>query len=176
MERNGTLRNAYLGLGSNLGERLIYLRLACRYLESLGHTRILRYSSVYKSSPIGYLDQPEFYNALIKIKTKLSPTGLLRCVKWIERSIGRKKSARRWGPRRIDIDIVYYGKLRRKSRVLMLPHRELYKRDFWLKPLEEISGRKKEYFSGRSWRELLKASGRKRDDLRKIYSGRYLND
>jgi len=167
-------KNVYLGLGSNIGERLVYLRLACRYLESLKAARVLKYSSVYRSPPVEYSNQPEFYNCVIKIQTRFSPVELLKCVKWIERSIGRSLDTRRWGPRIIDIDIVLYGKSTLANHELTVPHKELYKRSFWLKPLSEIYGKRREYFSGETWQELLKTSGEKMKYCKKVYPGGYL--
>ncbi|MFH1283691.1 MAG: 2-amino-4-hydroxy-6-hydroxymethyldihydropteridine diphosphokinase [bacterium] len=128
----------YLGLGSNLGERLIYLRLACKYLRSFKHTDILKYSNVYETKPVGFINQPDFLNAVIKINTLLKPLKLLEFIKRVERSIGRIETDQRWGPRIIDIDIINYEGVEFSSSRLKVPHKDLYSRVFWLKPLLEL--------------------------------------
>jgi 2-amino-4-hydroxy-6-hydroxymethyldihydropteridine diphosphokinase len=127
----------YLGLGSNLGDRKENLRQACEFLES-DYTTFVQGSSIHETEPFGVEDQPKFLNMVCEIETELSPRDLLLFVKNIEKKLGRKKREK-WGPREIDIDILYYGDLVVDEPDLKIPHPGIKERDFVLKPLEEIA-------------------------------------
>lgn len=129
--------DVFLGLGSNLGQRLNHLRAATEKICELPATKVVNFSSVYESAPIGYSQQPDFLNMVVQITTQLSPTHLLNKLKGIEKKLGRVKSFR-WGPRVIDIDILFWGKMELKTDSLSIPHPEASKRKFVLVPLDEI--------------------------------------
>jgi 2-amino-4-hydroxy-6-hydroxymethyldihydropteridine diphosphokinase len=130
--------NGYLGLGSNIGARRAHLEEAIRALGA-GPIEVLRSSSVYETEPIGLvLDQPEFLNACIRIKTELDPIGLLDACKRAERTVGRAEGGVRHGPRVIDVDVLLLGSLTFASERMTLPHREVTSRRFVMVPLLEL--------------------------------------
>ncbi|MDI6857937.1 MAG: 2-amino-4-hydroxy-6-hydroxymethyldihydropteridine diphosphokinase [Dehalococcoidia bacterium] len=126
----------HLGLGSNLGNRAANLRMALAFVEPL--VRIEAVSSLYRAAPVGPIAQPDFYNAVCRGRTGLAPGALLRYLKSVEFEIGRR-SALRWGPRVIDIDILLYGDRAVESSEVVVPHPGLAERAFVLVPLAEIS-------------------------------------
>jgi 2-amino-4-hydroxy-6-hydroxymethyldihydropteridine diphosphokinase len=128
----------FLGLGSNVGERERYLERALEALRMLPGSALIRQSSVYETEPVGVLNQPQFLNMAAELETNLAPDALLDALKDIERDLGRTTSVR-WGPREIDIDIVYYGDTVTDAERLTIPHRELSARRFVLAPLSEIA-------------------------------------
>lgn len=127
----------YLALGSNTGSRPRNIERALRSIRDLPKTRLLKHSRIYETSPVGFLRQTAFLNLCAVAETALSPVGLLVELKRIEAKLGRRP-ARRWGPRPIDIDILLYGKIRMKTRLLEIPHPRLFERRFVLAPLAEI--------------------------------------
>jgi len=128
---------AYLGLGSNLGDRM---RSLCEALERLGEQgiEITAASSVYESKPVLVTDQPDFLNMAARVVTSLPPRGLLDVCLGLERDMGRVR-ARRWGPRSIDIDILLYGNEAISEPGLIVPHPRLHERSFALVPILEIN-------------------------------------
>lgn len=130
---------AYIGLGSNIGDRKKNILKAIEELKKSGQ-KILKISSIYETKPWGFEKQRKFLNAVVKIKTFLSAVDLLQLCKSIERKIGRKKTFR-WGPRKVDLDILFYGKKRINTRKLKIPHPEIKNREFVLRPLKEIAPR-----------------------------------
>jgi 2-amino-4-hydroxy-6-hydroxymethyldihydropteridine diphosphokinase len=128
----------YLGLGSNRGDRLAFLKSALAAIAKLDRTFVDAVSSVYETEPVGKKDQGEFFNAVAEIESTLSPQDLLREVKKIEQDLGRKDRIR-WGPREIDIDILYYDDLVLNDESLQIPHGEVLNRRFALIPLNEIA-------------------------------------
>jgi len=126
----------YLGLGSNLGDREANIAEALRRLGEKVHIETM--SSLYETEPVGVREQPWFLNAVCEGDTGLSPFELLSFVKGIERSMGRKPSVR-WGPRLIDIDILFYDELVHHDEELTIPHPRIQERRFVLVPLAEIA-------------------------------------
>ncbi len=124
-----------LALGSNLGDKQENLEKACRLLED--KINIIRRSAFYTTKPYGVTDQPEFLNGALYGKTGLSPMELLKFVKETEKACGRVETFR-WGPRVIDIDIVFYDNIIYNSVALTIPHRDLHNREFVKKPALEI--------------------------------------
>src|SRR5574341_198483 len=102
------MRNIFLGLGSNIGDRLEHLQAALKEIEHLPGTSLLRTSSIYTTEPVGNKKQAEFLNLVAEIESNLSPKSLLTELKSIEHNLGRSHTER-WGPREIDIDILYYN-------------------------------------------------------------------
>lgn len=129
---------AYLGLGSNLGDRKKNLEIAHEKLSQHPNIRITASSSFYETEPVGYLDQDWFINQAIEIETSLSPIKLLETTQGIEEGLGRERSIK-WGPRTVDIDILAYEDRIMNTPVLKLPHPSLHERRFVLVPLEEIA-------------------------------------
>ncbi len=125
---------AFIGIGSNLGKRVKNCNNAVEQISKISN--IVKLSSLYESEPVGVENQPKFINAVIKINTMLSPFNLLDSLKLIEKKIGRKKTVR-WGPRVIDLDILFYDDLILNDE-LVIPHPRLHERIFVLKPLVEI--------------------------------------
>lgn len=128
----------YLGIGSNLGNRRQNIKSAIESIAALPQTKILQTSAIMESlAQGGPKDQPKFFNACLKIKTSLSVFALLKRIKLIEKELGRRKSLR-WGPRVIDIDILFYGGKFINTRRLKIPHPRIFEREFVLKPLLEV--------------------------------------
>jgi 2-amino-4-hydroxy-6-hydroxymethyldihydropteridine diphosphokinase len=126
------------GLGSNIGDPPANIRAALHHLRASPEIEITKVSSIYRTAPWGYKDQAPFANACALARTPLDPESLLKRVKAIEEEMGRTATVR-WGPRLIDIDILFYGGETRMSRDLILPHKELFHRAFVLVPLAEIA-------------------------------------
>ena len=128
----------FLGLGSNIGDRREHLQAAVEALPRHGVT-VLETSSVYETEPVGeVLDQREFFNACIRIETRLGPEELLDACKAVERELGRRPTVRH-GPRPIDVDVLLLGDLEHRSERLKLPHEEVTSRRFVLVPLLELA-------------------------------------
>ena len=128
----------YLGLGSNVGDRLANLRAARAALGSHGVT-VTASSSVYETEPQGeVLDQPDFLNAALRVDTELGPEELLDAGKAVERELGREAGGPRHGPRPIDVDLLLLGDREHASERLTLPHRDVLARRFVLAPLVEL--------------------------------------
>lgn len=134
MNRRGTV--AYLGLGTNLGNRRRNLSAARRRLRQKG-VRILRQSSVIETQPWGDADQPKFLNQVLEVEWDETARRLLSAAKAVEREGGRKPT-RRWGPRVIDVDILLFGDDRVASRDLVIPHPQIHERQFVLDHLKEL--------------------------------------
>jgi len=128
---------AYLGIGSNLGDKIEQCRKAISEILAIQGHRLLAQSSFYKTQPMGNPDQDWFINGVIQIETDLDPLELLRKLKEIESKMGRKETFR-WGPRVIDLDLLLYDDLVMKTDELEIPHPQLTQRQFVLIPLVEI--------------------------------------
>lgn len=128
---------AYLGLGSNMGDRPRMLASAVEWLAGCD-LRVVRRSRVYETPPWGKTDQLSFLNQVIEVETALGPEALLARVRRVEESLGRVR-AERWGPRTIDVDILLYGDLVVSRPELTIPHAEMRRRAFVLVPLAEIA-------------------------------------
>ena len=128
---------AFVGLGSNLGDREAQIRVALDELARLPGTRVARASSLYDSEPVGEVEQPNFLNAVAQLDTELTARQLLWNLLLVERRLGRVRSAR-WGPRTIDLDLLLYGDLVVEEPDFQVPHPELTRRSFVLVPLVEI--------------------------------------
>lgn len=139
---------AYIGLGSNLGDRRAMIAGA---LERLQPRRV---SAVVETEPVGNTDQPRFLNAVAELETELPPAELLSRLLDVERGLGRVR-VERWGPRSIDLDLLLYGDERVSSTSLSVPHPELHRRRFVLEGLAELCPDRSVPGLGRTVRELL---------------------
>lgn len=126
----------YLSLGSNIGDRKKNLEKAVAELNK-NNIKEIKISSLYETEPVGP-KQRNFYNIAGKFKTNLNPRELLKVLKQTEQKLGRTKTYH-WGPRVIDIDILFYGKQVIKSKNLIIPHKEIINRAFVLVPMKEIA-------------------------------------
>ena len=146
-------RNVFLSLGSNLGDSQGLIRKALKQFRAAG-IEIVRVSSLYKTEPVDFIDQPWFINCAVKVKTALSPRRLLLALKSIEKSLGRKRVKFK-GPRLIDIDILLYENEVVNSPGLTVPHPRMTERRFVLVPLKEIAPRAVHPVTGWTVSELL---------------------
>jgi 2-amino-4-hydroxy-6-hydroxymethyldihydropteridine diphosphokinase len=124
---------AYVGLGSNLGDREAQIRHAA---ELIGARRL---SSIVETEPWGYEAQPKFLNAVAEVETTLEPRALLDQLLDVERQLGRERIGPRWGPRTVDLDLLVYGDRVLDEPGLTVPHPELAQRLFVLEPLAELA-------------------------------------
>src|SRR6266446_6760386 len=137
---------AFIGIGTNLGDRLANFREAIDRIGKLPDTRVLRQSSIYETEPVGQELKGNFINGAIEVETEIGPDALMRKLLAIERSMGRKpvrgrKSAPRskYRPRIIDLDLLLFNKEVMDTRNLKLPHPNLHERRFVLAPLSELA-------------------------------------
>ncbi|HBG45419.1 MAG TPA: 2-amino-4-hydroxy-6-hydroxymethyldihydropteridine diphosphokinase [Deltaproteobacteria bacterium] len=128
----------FIAIGTNLGDRAANVREALRIAEADGGLKVVKASSLYESEPWGVADQPMFVNAVVEARTNLSPKELLLFLKGIESRMGRRPSER-WGPRLIDLDIVFYGERLLEGEGLVVPHPDAHERAFVMTPLAEIA-------------------------------------
>lgn len=128
---------AFLGLGSNLGDRAYYLKEAISALVGLT-IKIMATSRIYETEPWGVMDQPLYWNQVIEVETTLEPLDLLHVCQEIEHRLGRERKIH-WGPRTIDIDLLIYDNKVSESEELILPHPYLEERAFVIVPLREIA-------------------------------------
>ena len=128
----------YLGIGSNLGNRNRNIKEAIKKINLLKDTKVIKMSKIIETKPVGGVPaQGNFLNAALKIQTRISPLKLLKDLKEIEKDLGRVKTVR-YGPRAIDLDILFYGDRIINTKELAIPHPRLFARDFVLKPLSEV--------------------------------------
>ena len=129
----------YIGLGSNLALPKKQIHLACKSMAALPDTTLVKCSSLYQSQPMGPQDQPNYVNAVALLVTALSPGALLQQTQLIENQQGRVRKANRWGPRKLDLDILLFGNLQIDKEHLTIPHYGMKHREFVLYPLFDIA-------------------------------------
>jgi 2-amino-4-hydroxy-6-hydroxymethyldihydropteridine diphosphokinase len=134
-----TWHPAYVGLGSNLDEPREQVRAAFTRLGTLRETRLVRRSTLYGSTPLGPITQPDYVNAVAGLLTSLDVEVFFAELRALERALGREPPRERWGPRRIDLDLLVFGSLVRESPELTVPHPGLGARNFVLQPLAEVA-------------------------------------
>lgn len=127
----------YLSIGSNLGDRKQHLQQAIAYLKQNPAITVVRVSSIYETQPVGGVKQDDFLNIAVALQTKLTPRKLLDYLHQIEQMLHRKRLIH-WGPRTIDLDILYFDDLVSQDQALTLPHPEIKNRLFVLVPMREI--------------------------------------
>lgn len=128
---------AFIALGTNEGNKLNNLKNAISKIKNNNECWIEKFSSIYETKPFGKIIQDNFFNAVIKIQTKLKLLELFLFLKEIEKEIGRQKTVK-WGPRKIDLDLLFYNKIIYSDKNLTVPHKGIIFRDFVLVPLCEI--------------------------------------
>ncbi|KAJ4913573.1 Folate synthesis bifunctional protein [Raphanus sativus] len=138
VEVDSTEHEVVIALGSNIGNRMNNFREALRLMKR-GGICVTRHSCLYETAPVHVTDQPRFLNAAVRGVTKLPPHELLTVLKTIERDMGRTDGVR-YGPRPLDLDILFYGKMRIASDKLIIPHERLWERSFVLAPLVDLLG------------------------------------
>lgn len=133
------MKTVFLGMGSNLGDRLKYLDTAIEKLDVIAGNHLKKVSSIIENPPLaGGPEQGPFLNLVVELETELRPLELLDRIQKIETDGGRQRGVF-WGPRTIDIDILFYEDEIIDSPQLKIPHPEMYNRDFVIKPLLELS-------------------------------------
>jgi 2-amino-4-hydroxy-6-hydroxymethyldihydropteridine diphosphokinase len=130
---------AYIGLGSNLGDREGFLRRAVELLRDEADIDVVAVSSVRETDPVGFLDQPRFLNAAVEVETPLTARALLERLLAVEQALGRRRDGPRDGPRTIDLDLLLYGDEVVEEAGLTVPHPRLAERRFVLEPLHELA-------------------------------------
>jgi 2-amino-4-hydroxy-6-hydroxymethyldihydropteridine diphosphokinase len=128
---------AYVGLGSNLGDRERFIRTAIEHMNRIPESSVIRVSSLYDSEPAGDSTQPRYLNAVAVLETELSPERVLWNLLLIEKRLGRER-VKRWGPRQIDLDLLFFGDRVIEEPDLTVPHPEVEHRAFVLVPMVEL--------------------------------------
>jgi 2-amino-4-hydroxy-6-hydroxymethyldihydropteridine diphosphokinase len=129
---------AYVGVGSNLDDPRAHVAQAFDDLDRLPHTRVVKKSSLYRSAPVGYADQPDFVNAVAQLETGLPAERLLAELQEVEARHGRQRSFPN-APRTLDLDVLLFGDAQIKTETLCIPHPRMHERAFVLEPLLEIA-------------------------------------
>lgn len=128
----------FIGLGSNLSDPVAQVTHALEALDKLPQTRVLKKSSLYRSAPVGYLEQPDFINAVAQLETELTPRALLDALLAQEQACGRTRKFRN-APRTLDLDVLLYDDMVHHEHGLTIPHPQMHLRAFVLQPLLEIA-------------------------------------
>lgn len=152
-------KKAYIAFGSNLGDRKKHIAKALKRLGSIRGVEITKVSNTIETPPYGGIEQPPFLNGCIEISTFLKPHKLLKVLKDIEKLEGRQKTVR-WGPRTLDLDIIFYGDLILEDEALTIPHEDMANRLFVLEPLAEIAPKYRHPKTGKTVEELLTSANR----------------
>ena len=146
----------YVGVGSNIGDRIAAIRSAGALIENHSRITVLRSSDIYETQPYGYKDQDFFLNCVFELETDLPPDTLLSVLLGIEKMLKRERFIH-WGPRTIDLDILFFDDLVLQTPALTIPHRELHKRLFVLTPLADLIPRYVHPLLGKSCLEMEKS-------------------
>lgn len=136
--QSGEVHIVYISIGSNIGDKSAHCREAICAIEKNGIGRIAAQSPYYATEPVDYTDQDWFLNAVLKLETLLEPLALLSALQEIQTAAGRKSGGVRFGPRIIDLDIIFYDSIVFKHERLVIPHPRMHKRRFVLQPICDI--------------------------------------
>jgi 2-amino-4-hydroxy-6-hydroxymethyldihydropteridine diphosphokinase len=150
------MKQAYISIGSNLGDRAAHLRRATHELTSAG-IEVVRVSPFYRTEPVDYRPQPWFMNCVVEVRTELMPLRLLSALHRIEQRMGRRRTVRR-GPRTIDLDILFYDNAVIRSVPLEVPHPRLANRNFVLVPLSDLAPTLRHPLTRQTVAEMLQES------------------
>lgn len=131
------MNEVYIAFGSNIGDRYEIVKKALELIEK-NKMKIVKISNIYETEPYGYKDQPPFLNGAILVETELSCREVLNTLLDIEKQLGRERIIR-WGPRTIDLDIIFYNSEVYNEEDLKVPHPDMHNRDFVLKPICDIN-------------------------------------
>ena len=134
----GSLSTAYIAIGSNLGDKHQNCIRGIDLLAQMPEIEVIDRARFYRTAPVDYTDQDWFVNTAVRIETSLAPADLLTRVKQVEREAGRDKSGIRFGPRVLDLDIIFYEDLVLRTASLEIPHPRMHKRRFVLRPICDI--------------------------------------
>jgi 2-amino-4-hydroxy-6-hydroxymethyldihydropteridine diphosphokinase len=137
LQKSDGTESVFIGLGTNLGDRENNIAQAIDLLDKSSNINITARSEIIETEPWGNINQPSFLNSIIVVTTSLSPIELLNYLKSLESKSGRVKSEH-WGPRIIDLDILFFGKRVIQDKKLVIPHKEITNRDFILKQLIDL--------------------------------------
>jgi 2-amino-4-hydroxy-6-hydroxymethyldihydropteridine diphosphokinase len=148
--------DAYVALGSNLGDREAHLAAAIAELRARPGVRVTAVSKLYETAPVGPPPQGPYLNAALRLSTQLAPRALLACLLAIEAARGRQRSAARWSARTLDLDLLFYGDLILDEPGLCIPHPHLHERAFVLVPLCELAPRLLHPLLGKTVEELAR--------------------
>lgn len=132
------MKEVFIGIGSNLNNAISQVKTALAELERLPQSQVIKFSSLYSSTPMGSPDQPNFVNAVVELETDLAAAPLLQQLLWIEQQHQRVRTLH-WGPRTLDLDLLLYGNETITTAELTVPHPGLKTREFVLFPLAEIA-------------------------------------
>lgn len=138
IEINRKWHKAFISFGSNIGDKEENINSAIEYIKKSKHTKIVKISSLIKTEPWGYIDQEEFINGAMEIKTLLSPLELINFLLSVEKELKRERIIK-WGPRTIDLDVIFYDDIISTDERIILPHPRMEQRMFVLEPLAEIA-------------------------------------
>jgi 2-amino-4-hydroxy-6-hydroxymethyldihydropteridine diphosphokinase len=156
--------DVFVGLGGNLGDREALLAEALRKLDATSGITVERISSLYETKPVGQIPQPDFLNLVAKLTTNLPPYALLNTCLRIETELGRERRER-WGPRTVDLDVLWCEGVAQADEKLTLPHPRMHERGFVLVPLAELAPKLK--LGGREVAELVEALGEQKAAVQK---------
>ena len=147
---------AYVAIGSNLGDKENYMEVGINALKEAEDVRVIKVADVIATKPYGVEEQPDFLNSVIEIKTLLSPQELLDTLHEIENQAGRERTLR-WGPRTLDLDIIFYDDLVMETETLIIPHVDMENREFVLEPMVQLAPWKRHPILHRTMEQLLQA-------------------
>ena len=158
------MADVFIGLGGNIGDREALLAEALRKLDATPGVKVAAVSSLYETKPVGHVAQPDFLNLVAKLATNLPPYALLNTCLRIEAELGRERRER-WGPRTVDIDVLWCEGVAQADEKLTLPHPRMHERAFVLVPLAELAPSLK--LDGRPVASLVNALGGQAAGVRK---------
>lgn len=146
----------YLSVGSNIGDREAYLKQGIESLSANPQIQVLKVADFVETKPYGILDQADFLNTVAHVRTLLTPKELLKQLDEIENAAGRSREIH-WGPRTLDLDIIFYDKLVYEDDKLIIPHVDMENRDFVLKPLNQLAPNLRHPITGKTVTQMLEA-------------------